>query len=134
MGALFIFKMENKTSKNILTYIIIIVPIVIYISLIVISFNTTPNKFETKIPIQNQISDVPNKTEYQNNLNNRHTPKKMSIFKMIIFISFISTISLMILFLILIGINYLIDGIYMRMLLFKKFGIIRFDSVNKITL
>lgn len=126
--------MKIKTTGNILTYLIIIIPIVIYISFIIISFNTTPNKFETKNPLQNQISDGSYKIEYHDNLNDESVPKKMLIFKMITFIFFIFTIPLITLFLILIGINCLIKGIYMRIVLFKKFGVIRFNNINKIVL
>ena len=112
---------------------IIIIPIVIYILSIIFTSNVISNEFKTN-PIQNQISDVPDGIKYKNTLDNEKIPKKMMIFKIIIFMFFILGIPLILLFFILKGIKYLINSIYMRMLLFKKFGIMRFNNINKITL
>ncbi len=136
MGALFIFKMENKTSKNILTYIIIIAPIVIYILITIITYSPPlyESEIQNEIKIQNQISDISNRTIYQDTINNKNIPKKMIIFKTIVWTLGVLIILIIIFLLLVIGMGYLIKGIYLRIVLFKKFGIFKFNSVNKITL
>ncbi len=126
--------MKNEKYGNILTYLIVIVPIVIYILLIIFSFNTPKMDFETNTPIQNKISNIQNENIYDDTIKNVNTPKKASIIKITLLIMMAFGVPIIIFFLIITGLLYLMKGIYMRALLFNKFGVIRFNNINKITL
>ena len=80
--------------------------------------------------IQNQISDVSD----EDIINKTEISMVGLIFKIIALIFIFLIAPPLIMLLVIMGIGYLIKGIYMRIHLYKKYGKIRFNSVNKITL